>query len=431
MFHARMTAFAAVLTLTLISPLLRAQSANEVLDASRQAIAEIQGFEAQFKLSGEGGSMLNPTMPSMSGKLFYGTSEEFGRVIRIIGEGKDKQAAPAKPLDMVIASDRSIWTDREEQTINIAPIGSRGIPSALTLVLIDSIIQSDPYAKDANNADSITLGGQEEVNGVICDQVVIVRKKTDANPRSNSAKYDQAIWWISTEDKLPRKLQQLTDAGFAKVTLTFEMSDVKLIDPDPKQLDVNRPSSFRVVSRMPTAKPSTPLTEEPETTTTPPSTNNSPATEPTTPRGPSSPIAPSFSFTTVDGTTIDNATQSGRVSVFYFCGSWCMPCNDTTPLINTLASELGDDAVDVIALSMREGDPSRVQRDFTSAHPDITLAINPGSVANNFRVRVFPTIVVIDANGAIAFQRGIEKNLSTEDLVKGAREAIDTLLGAP
>ena len=430
MFHARMTAFAAVLTLTLISPLLQAQSANEVLDASRQAIAEIQGFEAQFKLTGEGGSMLNPTMPSMSGKLFYGSNEELGRVIRVIGEGKDKQAGPSKAIDMVIASDRYIWSDREEQTINIAPIGTRGIPSALTLVLIDSIIQSDPYAKDANNADSITLGAQEEVNGIMCDQVVINRKKTDSNPRSNSAKYDQAIWWISTDDKLPRKLQQITDAGFVKVKLTFEMSDFKLADPDPKQLDVNRPSSFKVVSRMPTAKPTTPLTEEPETTT-PPSTSNPSPAKPATPNGPSNPSAPSFSFTTVDGSTIDNTTQSGRITVFYFCGSWCMPCNDTTPLINTLASELGDDTVDVVALSMREGDPSRVQRDFTSAHPDITLAINPGSVANDFRVRVFPTIVVIDADGSIVHQHGIEKNLSAEDLVKRAREAIDTLLATP
>jgi thiol-disulfide isomerase/thioredoxin len=431
----RLTSFAAtaMLTLCLLVPLARAQSANDILDASRQALAEIDGFDAQFKLSGEGGTMLNPTMPSMSGKLFFGTHDELGRVIHIIGEGKDKQSGPSKALDMVIASDRYIWTDREEKTINIAPIGSRGVPSALTLVLMDSILQADPYAKDANNADSITLGAQEEVNGFMCDQVVISRPKTNTNPRNAGNKYDQAIWWISTQDKLPRKVAQITDAGFVKVTLTFELSNLGVSDPNQDQLDVNRPESFRVVSRMPQPAPEK-TTDEPtqeDTQVTPPSTNRTIPSQPAEPRGPRLPSAPTFSFKSVDDQTIDNSSQNGRISVFYFCGSWCMPCNETSPLIDGLASELGSDTLDVVALSMREGDPGKVRRTFANNYPNVTLAINPGSVANDFRVRVYPTIVVIDAEGHIVHQQSIERDLSPEDLVKGAREAIDELLVTP
>ncbi|MCR9076576.1 MAG: TlpA family protein disulfide reductase, partial [bacterium] len=353
-----------LVTVAVMSTMTFAQSAEEILDASKAAIAEIDGFQAQFRMKGEGGSMFAETMPSMSGQVFFGTHDEFGRVIHTIGESKDKQKDPSKPMDQLIAGDRFIWVDRQEKTINEAPRGStvRGLPSSLNLVLISSIINDDPYAQDTDGAVSITLGAQEAVAGEMCDQIVIKRPEAKGSRRGAQA-YTDAIWWISTSDKLPRKVQQITDAGMVKITLEFEMSNLRVIEAKQDQLDVRRPDGFSFVSSMP--KPRGEAQDAPETLTTEPTdrpTADQPAQDNDRPRPPTVPSAPSFSFSTVSGDSVDNSTQQGRVTMLYFMGSWCVPCAQTTPLISTLRDEISDDAFDLYALSVREGDPQNAER---------------------------------------------------------------------
>ena len=405
-----------------IAPAAIAQSAEEVLEASRQAIAEIQGFDAQFKMSGEGGSLFADTMPSMSGKLFVGTNTEFGRVIR---EGKDKQTEPAKPLDMLIASDRYVWVDRAEQQINEVPRGRtlRGTPSSLTFVFIDMMLDDDPYAKDTNDAQSISLGIQEEIGGVRCDQIVIKRSKAAAKSRNTSENYTDTVWWIGVDDKLPRKVDRITDAGMVKITLSFEMTNLNVGAPDAKWLDVNRPEGFKFISRMPGQEPQPapkqPTTEE-QGSIAPPRD-----VQPTTPR---LPRAPSFAFSVGDGAEINNSSQLDRVTMLYFWGSWCAPCAQTSPLIETLATEINNPSFDVFALAIREGNPQSAKSSFQRSYPTPRVSVNTDGVTNAFKVRVFPSIVVIDRAGLIVFQRGIERDFGAEELVAAAREAVNSAL---
>lgn len=419
-----LTVFSLVLT-----PLAHAQSANEILDASREAITEVPGLQGQFRMQGEGGSMFADTMPSMSGQLFFGTHPELGRVIRVIGEGKDRQTEPTQPIDMLLASDRAVWVDRANQQIIEAPRTNfgRGSPSFLTLVLIDSILNDDPFAKDANNAQSITLGEREEVGGVLCDRIEIKRAKPSGRSRGSADSYTDVVWWIGAQDKLPRKVDRITDAGMVKITLNFEMSNMQVSEPDEKQLDVNRPEGFAFVSRMPSDRP---------TPAEPPRGDDDPADradpepapdpEPTTPRLPK---APSFSFTTSDGATIDNATQRGRVSVLYFWGSWCVPCRDTSPPIEQMAAQSDAPDLDVFALAIREGNPDQALSGFTGSYPTPRVSINPEGITSAFKIRVFPSIVVLDKDGSIVFQRGLARGYSPAQLVEDAREAVNGALG--
>lgn len=420
-----------LLALAMFAPMTWAQSANEILDASKAALAEIDGFQAQFRMKGEGGSMFAETMPSMSGQLIFGTHDEFGRVVHTIGEGRDKMKDPARPIDQVIAKDRFIWIDREKKTINEVPNtpNARGVPSSLSLVLVSSIIDDDPFAKDANNAESITLGAEEEIAGVMCDQIQIKRQKPEGNGQRGAQSYTDVIWWIGKEDKLPRKVHQITDAGMVKITLEFEMSNLRPTDPKPEQLDVRRPADFQLVSKMPKPKsedePEVEILSTPETIT-----RDTPPAQPVReePITPGKPMAPAFSFSTTEGTSVDNATQQGRVTALYFTGSWCIPCAETGPLVDTLRSDIPSDLFDLFALSIREGDPARAQRLFSASYPKIPLSVNPGTISADFKVRVFPTIVVIDQSGAIVFQRSIGKNYDAEQLVADAKTAIEGAL---
>ena len=430
---AQLAAFVWLCAVTLLSPAAIAQSANEILDQSRDALLESPGFQAQFRMKGEGGSMFADTMPSLSGQLFFGTSEELGRVIRTMGEGKDKQSEPSKPLDQLIAQDRFIWVDRQKQTITEAPNkpNARGVPSSLSLVLLSSIINGDPYGHDLNGAESVTLGAQEEVAGELCDQVIIKRPQQQGRSRAASQSYTDAVWWISTKDKLPRKVQHITDAGLVKITLEFEMSNLRIAAPNEKQLDVARPNGFEFISKMPrqpvnvpTDKPvnDTPVNNtSTQTNDTPPATAKNP--EPT-----ERPVT--YSFSTSDGTSVDNTTQQGRVTVLYFMGSWCVPCGETSALIETMRSELEVSDVDIFALGIREGDPERVQRTFNTDYPSIPISVNPDGMTPKFKVRIYPTIVVLDRDGINVYQKPIGKNFGPDKLVEEVTEAVsDALTG--
>ncbi|MFG0298801.1 MAG: thioredoxin-like domain-containing protein [Phycisphaerales bacterium JB047] len=427
MSHVSIVSYAriAVALVLSIAPAAIAQSAEEVLEASRQAIAELQGFDAQFKMTGEGGSLFAETMPSMSGKLFYGTNSDLGRVIRVIGEGKDKQTEPSKPLDMLIASDRYIWVDRAEQVINEVPRGktTRGTPSNLTFIFIDTMLNDDAYAQDTNDAQSISLGIAEEVGGVLCDQIVIKRSEAAARSRNTAENYTDVIWWIGLDDKLPRRVDRITDAGMVKITLSFEMTNLKTKAPEAKWLDVNRPSGFRFNSRMPgqepKAAPNKPGKDEQGSISLPRDDQ---------PTRPSKPLAPTFGFSTSDGAQINNSSQLDRVTMLYFWGSWCAPCAQTSPLIESLATEIDDPTFDVFALAIREGNPQAAKNNFERSYPTPRVSVNPEGMTSAFKVRVFPSIVVLDHNGSIVFQRGIERDFGAEELVSAAREAVHTAL---
>ncbi len=429
--------------LALPAGLASAQNANEILDASRQAITEVSGFEAQFKMTGSGPSMFADTLPSMSGKLFMGTHSELGRVVHAIGEAKDKQTEPSKPMDVLIANDRLVWIVREKQEIHEVPNqpNTRGQPSSVSLIYIDTFVQPDPFAKDANGATDITHAGEQEINGVLCDQITITRPKPASGSRNTTQNYSSVSWWIGTEDKLPRKVSRITGEGSFAITLTFELSNLKIIEPSDKQLDVNRPESFRLISRLPSNEPvipEQPKGDEPQQEDLPGqgmSEQGMPEQDASAQVGdieqqtaPGLPNAPAFAFTTSDGASVNNSTQRDRVTLLYFWGSWCAPCGQTSPLVDELVTSLSEPTLDVFALAIREGKPENALRDFQQSYPNPRVSINPDGLASAFKVRVFPSIVVLNQDGKLVFQRSIERDLNPEQLIEAAREAISSAL---
>jgi thiol-disulfide isomerase/thioredoxin len=423
------------LLLLLVTPAnAQDQDPNAILDAAKAAIEELDGFSAQFKMRGEGGSMFADTMPSMNGQLFFGTHETYGRVIHIIGEIREQKSAPAKPLEILLASDRYIWADNDKRTINEYPSSgsTRGLPTAFNLTLLSSLTQGDPFDKDMNNAQTIDLLAQATINSVLCDVVHIKRAKPSSNRRqSSNDSYTDARWYIGVKDKLPRKVEHITDAGLIKITLVFELSNLKTAALTQTQLDIPRPDGYQFISKLPKPKPETP--EEP--TPAPGSQTNSaqPTGDPvsTDPMTPRVRLAPSFSFTP-EGSEVDsaitNATQAGRITVLYFWGSWCVPCKATSPMVSELAPSLSTNGsrsmVDVFGLAVREADPARTRSNFESEGFTHALVLDADQIATDFGVRVFPSIVVINGEGEIVFQERISKETTAEALVDGAKKAI-------
>ena len=378
------------------------QSPNEILEASKSALQEIDGFSAQFRMKAKGAAMFKDTLPSMSGQLFFGSNEELGRVIHCIGEAREQQTKPSLPMDILIASDRNLWTDLPKRTIHERPTssGSRGLPSPIPLVLLKSIVQDDPYATDADNAESIDLLTQETVGGVLCDVVHIKRTKPNGRTsRSGSDAYTDARWYIGADDKLPRKLEHITDAGLIKITLIFELSNLKVTSPPQDMLDVTRPNGFAFKSTMPeptTDSPSEPTADKP----TEQSFTNQRDTAPIASRAR---YAPPYSFTSAHQSEINNTTQDQRVTVLYFWGSWCIPSDETSPMVSALSEEFAANSspVDIFALAIREANPDQTSSDFTADNYNHILVLDADPLVSLFKARVFPTLVVINGDGEI------------------------------
>ena len=409
----------------LMSPTpLKAQSQDPsaILEQSASALREIAGFSAQFKMYGDGGSMFADTLPSMNGRMMVGELDGFGKIIHIIGEARDQKNAKPMAVDIMLTKDKALWTNHTNRTINEASRKNnlRGAPSALGYIFLDSVILDDPYAQDTNGAQSITLGEQETIAGTPCDVITIKRSDPSTRPKNKSSNdsYTDVKWYIGTKDKLPRKVDRITDAGMIKLSLIFELGTIRLSPPPANQLDIARPEGYTFKSsiRKPRQKPDNAAPAQPPTTKTAPA--------------PRIRMMPSYTFNTADGTAISNDSQTGRITVLYFWGSWCSPCKEASPLISEMAKEQSAKPVDIFGLAIREADTDQTRSDFNREKYNHQLVLDSQGLTSTLGVRVYPTIVVVNASGEIIFQESIRKQYDSAALVEQAKKAINKALAS-
>lgn len=88
----------------------------------------------------------------------------------------------------------------------------------------------------------------------------------------------------------------------------------------------------------------------------------------------------------------------GRVVVLNFWASWCQPCKEELPSLQTLHEASAGQPV-VIAINVREP-LARVTRYVQAAGLSLPVVIDPqGDLARRWGVTVYPTTVLIGADG--------------------------------
>ena len=96
--------------------------------------------------------------------------------------------------------------------------------------------------------------------------------------------------------------------------------------------------------------------------------------------------------------TWDLAALRGRAVLINFWATWCAPCKEEMPTLQTLA-ELEGDRLTVLAVNVREPLP-RVLRYVQSAGLTFPILPDPrGVITRAWGMTVFPTTVLIDAAG--------------------------------
>jgi len=118
--------------------------------------------------------------------------------------------------------------------------------------------------------------------------------------------------------------------------------------------------------------------------------------------------APEFVLKDLNGNTVRLTDYKGKILVLDFWATWCVPCRQSFPIMETVIAKYKDDPnVKFLFIDTKEvSDPKKVKKflsdnkyPFEVAFDDLT-----SSTFKNYQMPGIPSKYVIDANGVIRFQ---------------------------
>jgi thiol-disulfide isomerase/thioredoxin len=112
---------------------------------------------------------------------------------------------------------------------------------------------------------------------------------------------------------------------------------------------------------------------------------------------------PVLDLTDLQGQRWSNASLKGRAVVLNFWATWCAPCKEELPSLQTLHELGGGDPV-VIGINVRET-ASHVKRFIASTGMTFPVVLDPqGELAKRFGVSAYPTTLLIAPDGQIRWR---------------------------
>lgn len=120
---------------------------------------------------------------------------------------------------------------------------------------------------------------------------------------------------------------------------------------------------------------------------------------------PAGTAAPDFTLSKLDGTVVNLASLKGNVMLVDFWATWCPPCRESMPVIESIYKDLKQQGLSV--LSVNTSDEKEEMQKFLAAHPEYTTTLlfdpnqKPNEVADAYKVTGIPTIYVLDKEGKV------------------------------
>ena len=132
---------------------------------------------------------------------------------------------------------------------------------------------------------------------------------------------------------------------------------------------------------------------------------------------------PEFAVPLLDGGTLRTADLRGRPHLLIFWTTWCGVCRGEMPMYRALAERYRDRGLTVIAVDAdRDGDVPTLVRAYRDAHAlPFPIALDDRQMTRGFRVKMFPHLVLIAADGQI---RDVRQGRSGERSLAAAIEAL-------
>jgi len=112
--------------------------------------------------------------------------------------------------------------------------------------------------------------------------------------------------------------------------------------------------------------------------------------------------APEFRLLSLDGRTVDLSTYRGRVVMVHFWATWCPPCVEEIPTLESLYRAYFGKDLEVLAVSVDKGGAGAVGQFMQKNRFALPVLLNPDqSVARAYGTFKFPETYLVDREGVV------------------------------
>jgi len=123
-----------------------------------------------------------------------------------------------------------------------------------------------------------------------------------------------------------------------------------------------------------------------------------------TPKKPPPPTPPQDilkELTDFEGKPFVSTTSKSQLRILEFWASWCVPCRESLPAMDSLYRQYQHQGLGVVAISVDE-DPNEAMTLVAQIRPQFEVAWDPyGDVQYIFGVNTLPTTVILDSQGEV------------------------------
>lgn len=115
-------------------------------------------------------------------------------------------------------------------------------------------------------------------------------------------------------------------------------------------------------------------------------------------------LAPNFKLEDIDGEMFDLKSTRGRWVFLHFWASWCGPCREEMPTIQTLSEIIDEDKLHFVLVNVAE-DEDTIFKFLGIVAPNLTSMMDAeGQIAEIWKPRGLPTTFLIDPDGRVRYQ---------------------------
>ena len=141
--------------------------------------------------------------------------------------------------------------------------------------------------------------------------------------------------------------------------------------------------------------------------------------------------APDFTLRDVGGGTVSLASYRGSLLLLNFWATWCGPCRDEMPSMETLSRNFGGQGLSLVAINQKEGTAQVANFMKTHGLNFPTPLDSDGRVSAAYRVFGIPVTYVVDGSGnAIGMASGA-RDWAAQDVVEVFRKLVTATGSAP
>ncbi len=135
--------------------------------------------------------------------------------------------------------------------------------------------------------------------------------------------------------------------------------------------------------------------------------------------------APDFTLTNIAGEPVSLSQYRGQVVILNFWATWCPPCREEMPSMETLYRKYKDQGLVILAVSVDENGESAVKKFLQQTPYTFPILLDSENVSQHiYGVFRFPESFIIDRNGVI-----VEKIIGGRDWTSaGASKMLNFLL---